>query len=129
MKKFETKAIIPAKPDAVYKAWLSAKLHAAMTGGAATGSGKLNAKFTAWDGYISGKNLELKPGKKIVQSWRTVEFPPDAPDSQLVVKFNPHPKGCELIIQHTNIPNGQSDYKKGWRDHYFIPMKAYFSGK
>ena len=35
--------------------------------------------------YIEGKNLELEKDKKIVQKWRTTEFPDDAPDSDLEI--------------------------------------------
>ena len=65
-------AVIPAKPAEIYKAWLSSKGHSAMTGSAAKVTGKVGGKFTAWDGYIFGKTLELelvtasfKPGGRL----------------------------------------------------------------
>jgi hypothetical protein len=31
-------------------------------------------------------------------------------------------------VLHSAIPEGQGDqYAKGWQDHYFEPMRAYFS--
>jgi hypothetical protein len=53
------KIIVPAKPMEVYEAFVDAKKHSAFTGSKATGEGKVGAKFTAWDEYISGKFLEL----------------------------------------------------------------------
>ena len=61
------KVLIPASPKRVYDAMLSAKQHSAFTGAKATCNPKVGGRFTAWDGYISGKILELKPGKRIVQ--------------------------------------------------------------
>ena len=50
-----------------------------MTGAAARIAGRVGAAYSAWDGYIAGKTLELAPGKRIVQSWRTTEFASDDP--------------------------------------------------
>ena len=61
-------ATIPASPKQIYDAWLNSKAHGKMTGSKATASVKTGGKFTAWDNYISGKNLELIPGKRILQS-------------------------------------------------------------
>jgi uncharacterized protein YndB with AHSA1/START domain len=67
-------ATIPASPEDVYQAWLDSVGHSEMTGGEATMSDEVGAEVSAWDGYISGRNLELIPGERIVQAWRTAEF-------------------------------------------------------
>lgn len=64
--KFTVSEIIPASPEAIYDAWLDSKAHGAMTGSKAKASAKVGAKFSAWDGYIEGTNLELVPGERIV---------------------------------------------------------------
>ena len=110
---FTVSATIPASPKQVYDAWLSSKGHAAMTGADAKVSAHIGGTFTAWDGYISGKSLTLKPGKQIVQSWRTTEFAPSDPDSQIELLLEKAPGGTKLTLRHTNIPAGQSDYKSG----------------
>lgn len=126
MKSFEVKATFKASPKELYDAWLTGELHAEMTGGDATGSAEVGSEFTAWDGYISGTNLELIPNQKIVQNWRTTEFPEEADDSQIEIHFTPVGDETELRLIHSNIPDGQSDYEKGWDDHYFQPMQDYF---
>lgn len=115
----------------IYKAWLDSKKHSAMTGARATASAKVNGKFTAWDGYISGKNLEIKENKKIVQSWRSSDFPVNATDSLVEITLTPKPGGkTQLTLMHTNIPKGQGkQYLSGWKDYYFEPMKLYFLQK
>jgi activator of HSP90 ATPase len=118
------------KPAVIYSAWLSSKTHTGMTGGIAKVNSKLNGKFSAWDEYITGKTIELKENKRIVQHWRTTEFPADAPDSILEIKLLATQKGTKLIMSHKNIPAGQSaGYKKGWKDFYFKPMQEYFKLK
>lgn len=119
---------LPVKAEKLYKAWLSSKEHAKFTGAGAKASAKVNGKHSSWDGYIRGKNLELKAGKKIVQSWRTSEFPEDAPDSVLEITFEEKAGKTKLNLYHHGLQKGDAKkYKKGWQDFYFTPMKLYYS--
>ncbi len=113
-------------PDVIYNAWLDSNQHSAMTGGEAKCSDKVGNEFTAWDGYITGKNIALTPNEEIVQKWRTVEFESHHEDSDLVVELEPDNGGTKLTLIHMHIPEGQTQYKQGWIDNYFEPMKAYF---
>jgi activator of HSP90 ATPase len=124
---FKLSCTLPAPPQAVYDAWLDSAAHGAMTGAGATASTEVGAAFSAWDGYIVGKNLELVPGKRIVQSWRTSQFGADDPDSTITVTLAPIAAGARLTLLHEGVPDGQTSYERGgWRDNYFEPMKAYF---
>jgi activator of HSP90 ATPase len=123
-------AIIAAPAKQIYAAWLSSAGHSAMTDSAAKASTRVGGKFTAWDGYIEGRNIELVPHTLIVQAWRTSDFPNDAPDSRLEVTFADVKGGTRVALKHTDIPAGQGDgYKVGWIDYYLAPMKDYFSKK
>ena len=124
---FTLSCTLPAPPEAVYDAWLDSRAHAAMTGAAAEISPVVGAAYSAWDGYISGRTLELVPGRRIVQSWRTSEFAASDPDSTVVVALEPTKTGTRLTLTHRGAPDGQTGYERGgWRDFYFAPMKAYF---
>lgn len=123
---FSLTTTFPVSPEKIYTSWLDGDLHKAMTGGDAEGKAEVGTVFTAWDGYISGENLELVPNRRIVQSWRTTEFDDDAEDSLLEIDLKVTDDGCELTIKHSNIPPGQPDYKQGWIDFYFEPMSKYF---
>ena len=125
---FTVSAVIPASPREIYEAWLDGRNHAAMTGSPATGSARVGGKFTAWDGYISGRNLTLSPGRRIVQAWRSTNFADADPDSQIEVTLAKTARGTRVTLRHSNVPDGHDGYKSGWRDYYFEPMKAYFSG-
>ena len=118
---------LPASPAAVYDAWLDGKRHGAMTGAKATASAKVGGKFSAWDGYATGKNLALKMGKQIVQSWRTSDFGASDPDSKLEIRLEKAKTGTKLTLIHSGVPSGtEATYKDGWREYYFAPMKEYF---
>jgi uncharacterized protein YndB with AHSA1/START domain len=120
--------VIPARPEDLYFAWLDSDAHTAMTGGAAEIADGVGSRFTAWDGYIEGTTLHLEPGRRIVQAWRTSEFPAGSPDSRLEIVFEAAAGGTTITILHSEIPDGQGhDYEKGWHDHYFTPMKNYFA--
>lgn len=119
---------IPASPEEIYQAWLDSLAHSEMTGGGATMSDELGAEVSAWDGYISGRNLELIPGERIVQSWRTSEFADEHEDSIVTIVLEEVDDGTLLTIEHANVPDEQRSYEEGgWQSNYFEPMVAYFT--
>ena len=61
-----------ATPHAVYEALMDSEKHAAFTGGKAAISRVVGGSILAYDDYITGKNIELVPDRKIVQDWRAV---------------------------------------------------------
>ena len=124
---FTLKATIDASPEAIYTAWLSSKGHSKMTGGEANASNLTGNSFTAWDGYISGKNLLLEENKRIVQSWRSSQFEDHEPDSQIEVRLSEQGGKTLITLIHTNLPDSGEHYKKGWEEHYFQPMNSYFT--
>lgn len=126
MLEFEVSTHISAPPDAVYAAWLDSHSHSRMTGGHAEVNDQVGASFTAWDGYIQGVNLELEPGARILQRWRTSEFSEDEEDSLLEVRFEAEDGGTRLTIHHSQLPPHGAIYEQGWISSYFEPMKAFF---
>jgi uncharacterized protein YndB with AHSA1/START domain len=88
---FELSVELPVTAKRLYKAWLNGKEHSAFTGARATVVPKVGGRHTAWDGYIEGVTLELEPHRRIVQSWRTSEFPEGSEDSRL-----------ELLLEETS---------------------------
>jgi activator of HSP90 ATPase len=121
------KVVIPATPDEVYEAFMDAKVHSKFTGSKATVNPKVGGKFTAWDGYISGKNLELEKGKRIVQEWVSTDFPEGSPPSKFELTFRKVDKGTEITMVHSNFPVGQAEeLEEGWTEWYWKPLKDYF---
>ena len=127
---FVVTALFPVDAATLYNAWLNSKEHAAFTGGAASVKPVEGSNYTAWNGYISGEVLGLEPHSRILQSWRTDEFPDDADDSTIEILLRDSTQGCQFTLRHTNLPAGDGEkYFKGWQDHYVAPMQAYFSSK
>jgi len=124
---FTIQVNLSASPSEIYKAWLSSDGHTKMTGGAATASEKAGDDYSAWDGYISGKNISLRPHSIIKQSWRTTEFKDSDKDTLVEIQIRGNKTASTLTIIHTEVPDDGEKYKKGWEEHYFTPMKEYFS--
>jgi len=121
------KIILQASPNEVYYVLLDPRKHSEFTGSKATGKAQVDAEFTAWDGYISGKNLELEKGKRIVQEWVTSDWPDGYPPSRLEFTLKEVDGKTELTMVHSEIPAEQKEeLKQGWIDFYWEPLKAYF---
>jgi len=124
---FTVSETLGTSAETIYTAWLSTQGHTLMTGSPAKVDGRVKGEFTAWDGYIWGTFLELEANKRMVQAWRTGEFPEEAEDSQLEVLLEEIDGKTKVTLIHSNIPEGQADsYKQGWEDFYFKPMREYF---
>jgi|SRR5271157_3682960 len=124
------KAIISATPEEVYDAYLDSKTHSKFTGSKAAILPKVGGRMSAWDGYISGKFLELARGRRIVQEWSTTEWPDGYPPSILTITLKKAGKGTELTMVHSKVPKSQmKDYAAGWKEWYWNPLKEYFRSR
>ncbi len=115
---------LPIDPDTLYRVWLDSSEHSAFTGAKAEIEPAVGGKHSAWDGYIQGVILALEPGTRIVQSWRSSEFPEGAPESRVEVRFLPEDGGTRLEIHQTDLPGGdKAKYEAGWNDFYVKPLR------
>jgi uncharacterized protein YndB with AHSA1/START domain len=118
--------VIPTRAERIFNAWLDPAEHGKMTGSSA--SGGPDGTFTAWDGYISGRTVSAEPHTRIVQNWRTTEFPEGSADSTVTVTLEEVEGGTRVTIVQEHIPEGQDEaYQKGWDEFYFDPMVKYFA--
>ncbi len=117
-------------PQRLYDAWLSSEEHTKMTGAPARIHAEEGGSYWAHDGYAQGLLQTLEPGHRIIQTWRSTDFPPGAADSRVELIFEPDDGGkTRLLLLHSLIPEGQGEgYEKGWEEFYFGPMRAYFGG-
>ena len=76
--------------------------------------------------HISGFNLVLKPGEKIVQAWRAMGW---WPDYYSVVIFDLYKAGSGTKLKFSQIgvpPSRYSGHYRGWIETYWTPMKEIF---
>ena len=114
----------------VFEALMDAKRHAAFTGDKAKVDRRVAGSFSVYGGYATGKTTKLEKDKVIVQTWRTTDFAPDAPDSKVMFHFSKKGQRTRLIFIHSNVPDDLAEeLALGWVDFYWEPMKAYLVPK
>ena len=120
---------LPASPERLYEMYVDAKLHSAFTGKTAVIEPRAGAAFSAFDGVLTGKILHVVPGKQIVQTWRSPNFPAGAIDSTLILTFFAQSvDGMEgrIELHHINVPEEDfSGITNGWEKFYWTPWRAY----
>jgi activator of HSP90 ATPase len=121
------RATFNATPKEVYDLIMDPKKHSAFTGTKVKMSNSVNGKFSAFDGYMHGHNIELVDGKKIVQAWHfTEEGWPDDHYSICTFLFEKEGKKTKLTFRQTEVPEQSAEsLKGGWKEFYWEPMKTY----
>lgn len=116
-------ASFPASPHEMFELLMDAKKHAAFTGGEAAISRKVGGKFTTFDGWAEGKNLELVLDKKIVQTWRNSDWP-EGHYSTITFELRKTKDGTRLTFTQTDLPSQFAKaIAQGWKDYYWEPMR------
>ena len=123
---FRVSVVLPASPERLYRAFLDAKEHAAFTGAPASITARVGGKLSAFEGHVTGKITELEVNERIELSWRTKDFPDDAPDSRVEVLFHPATGGTPSRVDDAinsmmrGGPLGREDerdwIRRGWSD-------------
>jgi activator of HSP90 ATPase len=112
-----------ASPRNVYDLLIDSRKHTGLSREKAVISKRVGGKFTAWNGHLSGFNLVLKPGEKIVQAWRATGWWPDH-YSIAIFDFQKAAAGTKLIFTQIGIPpHRYSGHYRGWIETYWTPMK------
>ncbi len=122
-KNIRQSANFKASPHQVYEALMDSKKHSSFTGSDAKVSRKVGGKFSIYGGDLEGTNLELVPDTKIVQSWRSSDWP-EGHYSKVAFSLATAGGGTRLTLAHTGIPEEFVEgIRQGWRDFYWTPMK------
>jgi len=119
---------LKASPRDLFETYLDSAKHSAATGAKARISRKAGARFSAWNGYIQGRNLHVVPGRLVVQTWRGSDF--GGEDSILILRFDEAPGGGRITMVHANVPDARAaSIAKGWHTHYWKPWRAYLRSR
>jgi activator of HSP90 ATPase len=116
-----------ATPKRVYDALMTSKEHSAFTGGAAKISRDAGGEFSCHDGQVTGRNVELVPGQRIVQAWRLAAWEEGL---YSLVRFELQPKGGEtrLVLDHVGVPEPfREGTASGWETRYWGPLKKHLA--
>lgn len=116
------------KASALFEIYLDAEKHSLVTESTAIIDEKVGSKFSAYDGYCFGENIWVESNKLIIQTWRTNDWPLEAKDSILILRFVEEEKGTKIYMTHEGVPIAMAnDLRKGWEDFYWSPWRGFFS--
>jgi activator of HSP90 ATPase len=122
--------VLPASAESLYATYLDPAKHAEITGAPVIISPESGSPFRAFEGRIGGTMLSVIPSRLVVQSWRSLHFNQDDPDSTLVLAFVPEGKNGRIDLVHIDVP--EHDYNgvtQGWQTHYWEPWRRYLAGR
>lgn len=75
---------------------------------------------------ITGRQIELVPGKRIVQAWRAGSWP-DGDYSIVRFEFAPEGAGTRVVFDQSGYPEAEHDHLEGgWRKMYWERLARYF---
>ena len=127
-KTIKQKVKFKASPETVYTLLADSKQHSAFTGRKAEISPKDGGRFSIDAGRISGVNVDLAPGKRIVQAWRRDDFPEGIFSMAAFTLAPTADGGTELVLTHRGVPKHLlDDTEQEWREKYWTRMKAYLA--
>ena len=121
-----------ADPATVYDLLADSRKHSAVTGRRAVISTKIGGMFSISENDVesdvTGINVDLVPGRRIVQAWRHRRFP-EGIFSMAAVTLKPTPDGgTELVLVHRGVPKDLiPETEQAWRDQYWQRMNSYRS--
>jgi activator of HSP90 ATPase len=116
-----------APPDRVFHILLDSKEFAAVTGMPATIDPSAGGAFNTFGGLIEGRNIEIIPGRRIVQAWRPTSWDPGV-YSVVHFELKASSSGTTLVLDHTGFPEGDFDHlDPGWHMRYWDPLTKYLT--
>lgn len=123
--------VLPASAAELYEMYMDPEVHGAFTGAPAKFSDEPGSAFEAFGGLLKGTILQVVKPRLIVQSWRSVNFADDDPDSTLIISFTEEEENAGRIdLVHIDVPEGDfQGVSGGWESRYFAPWLTYLQSR
>lgn len=119
-KTIKQKVRFNASPQQIYSLLTDSKLHTTLTKQRAKISRKIGGPFSTRNGRISGIIVDLAPNQRVVQAWRSKDFPKGT-FSMATFDLSPTKSGgTEVILTHRGVPKTLiPSVEKDWRKIYW----------
>ncbi|MDD2786349.1 MAG: SRPBCC domain-containing protein [Patescibacteria group bacterium] len=122
-KSLRQEAVFKAGPHVIYEMLLDSDKHSQFTGAKAEISREVGGSVSAYDGIIQAVNEELHHNARIVQTWRSSDWP-EGHFSTVTFEIFPTDEGCGLILTQTGIPADKYEMiAEGWQEQYWDKMR------
>ena len=123
----EQEVVLPADPRRVYQTLTESRPFGDATGDAAEIGAGVGAAFSCFGGRITGRHIEMLPGERLVQAWRSKSW---APGIYSIVRFELKPEGARtrLSFTHSGFPEGEFQHlSEGWKMMYWDRLQTYLA--
>ena len=129
-------ATIPASPAQVYAVLADPGALSALSGMSGEAGRSEGEEFSAFDGNVTGRQIDLVPDQRVVQAWR---FPSWEPGRYSIVRFTlaTVDGGTRLVIDQNGEPDepDAGGCHRTWHDHldanwptfYLTPLTRHFA--
>ena len=115
-----------ASPLTIYHLLIQAKKHRAFSGEPVRIEEAIGGRFSLQGGSVVGINVDLLPGKRIVQAWRDHRFPPGIFSMAAFTLTLTEDGGTELILTHRGVPKDLIlRVSLEWRKNYWEKIKKF----
>jgi uncharacterized protein YndB with AHSA1/START domain len=134
----QQQATIPATPAQVFAILADAEVLSALSGMSGQAGRSAGEEFSAFDGHVTGRQIDLVPDQRVVQAWR---FPVWEPGQYSLVRFTLETEdgGTRLVIDQDGEPEEADTLgcHQTWHDHldanwptfYLTPLTNHFGAK
>jgi uncharacterized protein YndB with AHSA1/START domain len=134
-------ATIPASRREVYGYLADTEALSALSGMGGKAGLAEGEQFSAFDGRITGRHVELAPGTRVVQAWRFPEWAPgvysvvrleldadpaDDTRTRIVLEQHGYPDGADALGCHENWHDHLTE---GWGMFYFGALARHFESQ
>ena len=125
-------SVIAAPPEQVFELLTTGSLFSSATGLPAEITDREGDPFLVFGGRVEGRQVELVPGRRVVQAWRfgAAHPSPWEPGVYSMVRFTLEPAGdgTRLVIDHAGIPAEWVEHiSVGYPDFYQEPIAKFFA--
>jgi activator of HSP90 ATPase len=122
-------AMIPASPEQVYAMLADADALSGLSGLSGKAGRSAGEEFSAFDGNVTGRQIEMVPGTRIVQAWR---FPRFQEGVYTIVHFTltAAEGGTLLTLDQYGEPEDWHDHiTTNWPTFYLTPLTDHFGAR
>ncbi len=117
-----------AAPAVIYDLLADSRKHAELTGRDAVISDRIGGTFSLGGDEVTGINVDLVPGRRIVRAWRHRKFPEGIFSMAALTMAATADGGTELVLVHRGVPKDLiPETEQTWRDQYWTKIRSYLS--